>query len=121
MAPKRRNPPPPLKSNNSTMKITSKPNMTNKMTQSLADGFMFGTGSSLGRHAVNSILATSPSGSAPTSTPTPIPVSTDNTSCILPETREAECMKYVRKYQHCLCEFDNTCQEYMDQIQKYCN
>ena len=91
--------------------------MTNKMTQSLADGFMFGTGSSLGRHAVNSILATSPSGTATTS----VPVSTDNTSTILPEVREAECMKYIRQYQHCLCEFDNTCQEYMDQIQKYCN
>lgn len=117
MTQKRRTPPPPLKSNTSTMKITSKPNMT----QSLADGFMFGAGSSLGRHAVNSILATSPSSTAPTPTPTPTPVSTDNTSSILPETREAECMKYIRKYEHCLCEFDNTCQEYMDQIQKYCS
>ena len=115
MTQKRRTPPPPLKSNTSTMKIMSKPNMT----QSLADGFMFGAGSSLGRHAVNSILATSPSGTA--HAPTPTPVSTDNISSMLPEIREAECMKYIRQYEHCLGEIDTTCQEYMDKIQKYCN
>jgi hypothetical protein len=115
MTQKRRTPPPPLKSNTSTMKIMRKPSMT----QSLADGFMFGAGSSLGRHAVNSILATSPSSTAPTSTPTP--VSTDKVSSMLPEIREAECMKYIRQYEYCLGEIDTTCQEYMDKIQKYCN
>lgn len=120
MTQKRRTPP-PLKLNTSTMKTITKPNMT----QSLADGFMFGAGSSLGRHAVNSILATSPSSTAPApthiTTPTPTPVSTDNISSMLPEIREAECMKYIRQYEHCLGEIDTTCQEYMDKIQKYCN
>ena len=117
MTQKRRTPPPPLKLNTSTMKTMSKPNMT----QSLADGFMFGAGSSLGRHAVNSILATSPSSTAPTSTSTSTPVSTDTTPSMLPEIREAECMKYIRQYEHCLGDIDTTCQEYMDKIQKYCN
>lgn len=120
MTQKRRTPPPPpLKLNTSTMKTITKPNMT----QSLADGFMFGAGSSLGRHAVNSILATSPSSTAPTPIPTPTsrPISTDTTPSILPETRQAECMKYIRQYEHCLGEIDTTCQEYMDKIQKYCN
>lgn len=110
MASKRQSPPLPL--NNNTMKTLSK---SNGLVQSVSDGFMFGAGSSLGRHAVNSILVTSPSGSTSSSVSTNI-----NTSTILPEVRETECMKYIRQYEHCLCEIDTTCQEYMDKIQKYC-
>ena len=106
MAPKRQSPPLPL--NNKTMKIG--------LIESVSDGVMIGAGSSLGRHAVNSILATSPSGSTTGSVSTNM-----NTSTILPEVREAECMKYIRQYEHCLGEIDTTCQEYMDKIQKYCS
>lgn len=93
-------PPPPSQSPYTV--VHQSPNSTNQsLARTVAEGAAFGVGSSVARHAVGNILATSPLSS------------TANIS--------DDCRKYIRMYENCLCETTFTCQEYMDKIQIHCN
>ena len=96
----KRTPPPPSQSPYTV--VHQSPNSTNQsLARTVAEGAAFGVGSSVARHAVGNILATSPSSS------------TANIS--------DDCRKYIRMYENCLSETTFTCQEYMDKIQIHCN
>jgi hypothetical protein len=96
----KRTPPPPSQSPYTV--VHQSPNSTNQsLARTVAEGAAFGVGSSVARHAVGNILATSPLSS------------TANIS--------DDCKKYIRLYENCLSETTLTCQEYMDKIQIHCN
>ena len=99
----KRTPPPPSQSPYTV--VHQSPGSTNQsLARTVAEGAAFGVGSSVARHAVGNILATSYT--SPSS-------STANIS--------DDCRKYIRMYENCLSETTFTCQEYMDKIQIHCN
>jgi len=99
----KRTPPPPSQPPYTV--VHQSPGSTNQsLARTMAEGAAFGVGSSVARHAVGNILATSYT--SPLS-------STVNIS--------DDCRKYIRMYENCLCETTLTCQEYMDKIQIHCN
>lgn len=99
----KRTPPPPSQSPY-TVVHQSPGSMNPSLARTVAEGAAFGVGSSVARHAVGSILATSYT--SPLS-------STANIS--------DDCRKYIRMYENCLSDTTFTCQDYMDKIQIHCN